>query len=63
MKQKNSGFVAVLFAFASILVTWLIQEHFVELVTMWKQAKAKLSSDGSTVATNDQKQTVNESVQ
>jgi hypothetical protein len=43
MKQKNSGFVAVLFAFGSILVAWLFSEHFTELVGMWKQARAKVN--------------------
>jgi hypothetical protein len=45
MKQKKTGYAALLVAFAGILLTWLLQNHMVELVSMWKQAKAKVSPE------------------
>jgi len=45
MKPQKSGFAAILFAFATILIGWLIQNHFVDLLAMWKQAKAKVTPE------------------
>lgn len=43
MKPQKTGFAAILFAFATILIGWLIQNHFVDLVGMWKEAKSKVN--------------------
>jgi len=45
MKQKNSGLTAILFAFLTILIGWLIQNHFADLLGMWKQAKARVTPE------------------
>jgi len=45
MKQKNSGLTAILFAFLTILIGWLIQNHFADLLAMWKQAKTRVSPE------------------
>jgi len=52
MKEKKNGLTTILFAFAGLLVTWLIQEHFVQLVAMWKQAKAKVNGETSPLKQN-----------
>jgi len=45
MKEKKTGFAAIFLAFITLLIGWLIQEHFVTLVGFWKQARAKVSGE------------------
>ena len=60
MKEKKNSLAALLFAFASILVGWLISQHFTDLVAMWKQAKAKISgADNAAPLEESAKQKVN----
>ena len=56
MKETKSSFSKVLGAFLLLVGTWLIQENFVQLVNLWKQAKAKVSG-------NDQPTNENASVE
>ncbi len=52
MKEKKNGLTTILFAFAGLLAKWLIQEHFVQLVALWKQAKAKTNGETSPLKSN-----------
>lgn len=62
MKEKKTGFSAILFAFLTLVVGWLIQEHFMTLVGFWKQAKAKTSGETVTApATTTNENLTNES--
>ena len=61
MKEKKSSFSALFLAFITILVGWLLSNHFVDLVSMWNQAKAKVS--GQAQPEQQTQTTSNESVQ